>query len=158
VAEVIDFRCDDCGAEPGRPCVYMPPPGDFVLSFATKRAGGNGSWWKNIVVPYRRYEPFEETVKTYLRAFAYQMDDPGWAKECVFKEMSQRWRQAGKPIRSNNAHNARRRAVWDFYSKSEDAAMQDYLGAWLLENGSIFAAPSSVKPHPVIDLAPEAVR
>jgi hypothetical protein len=139
VSEATDFRCDDCGAEPQAPCVYMPPPGrPYAITFWAKPEYRRSSGFSYIEVPFRRYEAYEETVRTYLRSYRHEMEQPEEADEQL--TLPRKWRDVGKPLTGKVAyHSARARALWDYLGWADEQAMRQYLGEWLQDNASLFA-------------------
>lgn len=138
MASPLDFRCEECWAQPSAPCVYLRPTNEEFLTFTAERKDYSDSYWLYIRVAPRRGEVYEETVRKSLESYRYLMSNPAADIEDALQGLSPRWRQVGKPLRSKPCHNARLRALSSWETWSENQAMAEYLREWLGQFGDIF--------------------
>jgi hypothetical protein len=139
MAEAREFDCADCGARAGNPCVYMMPAGQpYSLAFWTKDSVSPSERWKYVEVPWSGVRPYAEDVRLAAKSYRYLAQWPDEDLDDIETKMPLKFRNVGKPLRAKEGHAARIRALYDWEQMTERQAMQQYLGEWLAEFGSIF--------------------
>jgi hypothetical protein len=153
MAEPLDFRCGDCGALPGKPCVYIWPTNYPLHAVATLYFPKNGksvNWRadKPVYAPaWNGYQPYTVQLEIWLRGMRageahsfYQRLTLAEIRE-MLEDLGPKIKKVGTP--TDRLHNARYNALWRWVQIQEVRCQQEYLREWLGEFGDIFTNRSS---------------
>lgn len=133
VTQPTDFRCDDCGAAPGAPCIYIWPTNAPPWTITVYRAKESHRW-ENITVPWNGYQPYVEQIKQAERWIKIGGGEVQWL---VSDGIGKLYAKVG--LATDRPHNARHQALYAWEQDAERRVHQDYLREWLDEHGNIFS-------------------